>query len=324
MKDEKRKAISLRPGKADEPEMIIDRILGPGLTVVGCELASYRHAFMRQMAISIVRGQKFLDAFTVKKCNVLYNAGGHSEYMIFKGLMDLLTTDLDLHKKWERLDQDCIGQLDSYLKRHRGLGAAFLGEYNLIKRRLPNNRDNLLAAHDLARQEEFNDIQNIRDWSVANKVSVVVCHRLNTRGSLYYAGAITNRDNELKIVSRRGQWWLEVGEGSNFLSHGEWQLNYDDITKTFSIKDPEEERARKAMQEVNENDQLILEMVCASEDFPTYQEIEELTGLPHSTAHGRLKCLEKRDRMVKIKDKPIRWMANPNISALSMSNMVDK
>ena len=307
-----------------EPEMIIDRILGPGLTVVGCELASYRHALMRQMAMAIAAGHKFLDTFTVKKCKVLYNAGGLSEYMIFKNLMDLPTNALDLHKRWERFDKDCIGQLDSYFDKHRGLGAVFLGEYSLIKRRLPNNRENIMAAHDLAREEEFKDINNIRDWGIANKKSIIVSHKLSTRGSLYYGGAITNRDNELKIIKRRGQWWLEVGEGSNYLTFGEWQLDYNDIKKSFSIKDPEGDGARKAMQGINENDELILEMVRSSKHFPTYQEIEQITGLRHSTAHGRIKSLEKRDRIVKIKDKPIRWMANPNISALSMSNMVDK
>jgi hypothetical protein len=273
-KDAQQKTASLRPGKDTEPEMIIDRILGPGLTVIGCELASYRHAFMRQMAMATATGQKFLDTFNVKKCKTLYNAGGLSEYMIFKNLMDFPAHALDLHKKWERLDKDCIGQLDSYFDKHRGLGAVFLGEYSLIKRRLPNNRDNLLAAHELTMQREFEDINDITDWSIGKKISVIVSHKLSTRGSLHYGGAITNRDNELKIVKRRGQW--------------------------------------------------ILEMVRSSKHFPTYHDIEQITGLPHSTAHGRLKSLAKRDRIVKIKDKPIRWMVNPNISSLSMSNMVDK
>jgi hypothetical protein len=67
MKDSKPKFVSLRTVKDNEPEMIIDRILGPGLTVIGCELASYRHALMRQMAVAIATGHKFLDTFTVKK-----------------------------------------------------------------------------------------------------------------------------------------------------------------------------------------------------------------------------------------------------------------
>jgi hypothetical protein len=276
------------------------------------------------MAMATATGQKFLDTFNVKKCKTLYNAGGLSEYMIFKNLMDFPAHALDLHKKWERLDKDCIGQLDSYFDKHRGLGAVFLGEYSLIKRRLPNNRDNLLAAHELTMQREFEDINDITDWSIGKKISVIVSHKLSTRGSLHYGGAITNRDNELKIVKRRGQWWLEVGEGSNYLTFGEWQLDYDDIKRSFNIKDPEEDGARKAMQPINQNDELILEMVRSSKHFPTYHDIEQITGLPHSTAHGRLKSLAKRDRIVKIKDKPIRWMVNPNISSLSMSNMVDK
>lgn len=140
MKNSQQKATSLKPSKFNEkdtePEMIIDRILGPGLTVIGCELTSYRQAFMRQMAIAIITGHKFLNNFAVKKCKVLYNAGGLSEYKIFKNLMDFHTNALDLHKKWWRFDKDCIGQLDSYLDKHRGLGAVFLGEYSLIKRRL--------------------------------------------------------------------------------------------------------------------------------------------------------------------------------------------
>ena len=132
MKNKQRKSISFRPSKFHEkniePEMIIDRILGPGLTVIGCELASYRHALMRQMAMAIAADHKFLDTFTVKKCKVLYNTGGLSEYLIFKNLMGSPTNTLDLQKEWWRFDKDCIGQLDSYFDKHRGLGAAFLGE----------------------------------------------------------------------------------------------------------------------------------------------------------------------------------------------------
>jgi hypothetical protein len=320
--------ISLRPNrfyeKNTELEMIIDKILGPGLTVIGCELASYRHAFMRQMAMAIVTGDRLFDTFTVKRYRVLYNAGGLSEYMIFKNLMGPPTNTLDLRKEWQRFDKDCMGQLNNYLETHHGLGAVFLGEYNLIKRRLPNNTDNLLAAQDLTREWEYEGIKTIRDWSIANKVSVIVCHKLSTRGSLSYGGAITNRDNELKITKRSGQWWLEVAEGSNYLEFGEWELVYDDYKKSFSIKDREKDEDRKTIPRINENDELILGMVRSSQHFPTYQEIEEATGLAHSTAHGRLRSLEKSDGVVKIKDKPIRWMINPNHSGLSMSNWVDK
>jgi hypothetical protein len=117
---------------------------------------------------------------------------------------------------------------------------------------------------------------------------------------------------------------LEVAEGSNYLEVGDWDLEYDSESNSLSLREQEECKERMVQQGINPNDVTIFKAIHSSNDFPTNQEIEEVTGLPHSTAHGRLKSLEKRDQVVKIKDKPIRWMANPNISVLSMSNMVDK
>jgi hypothetical protein len=117
---------------------------------------------------------------------------------------------------------------------------------------------------------------------------------------------------------------LEVAEASNYLTVGEWDLENDSKSNSFSLIEQEECKKNMVQQGINPNDVTILEAIHSSNDFPTYQEIEEITDLPHSTTHGRLKSLEKRDEVVKIKDKPIRWMDNPNLSALSMSNMVDK
>ena len=161
-----------------------------------------------------------------------------------------------------------------------------------------------------------------------NNISVVIGHRLSTRGKLYYGGAINNRDNELRIAYRgtrsNRRLALEVAEGSNYLTVGEWDLEYDSMSNSFSRREQEECKESMVQQGINPNDVTIFKAIHSSNDFPTNQEIEDVTGLPHSTAHGRLNSLEKRDRIVKINDKPIRWMANPNISSLSMSNMVDK
>ena len=67
MKGTNQRAISLRPVKVIEPEMIIDRILGPGLTVISSELLSTRYHFMRQMAVAVATGKKFLGHFDVQK-----------------------------------------------------------------------------------------------------------------------------------------------------------------------------------------------------------------------------------------------------------------
>jgi hypothetical protein len=84
MKEANRKAISLRPGKLDEQEMIIDRILGPGLTVISSESFFIRYHFMRQMAVAVATGQKFLDYFDVQRSKTLFIAGGIANYTAFK------------------------------------------------------------------------------------------------------------------------------------------------------------------------------------------------------------------------------------------------
>jgi hypothetical protein len=334
MKDAKRKFISLRPGKVNEknidPEMIIDRIQGPGLTVISSESLSIRYHFMRQMAVAVATGQKFLDNFDVQKSKVLFIAGGIADYTAFKKVVDHPVPYLDLIEKWPQLGKGCFAHLDNYISSLKGHGlcSIFLGEYEVIKRRLPHSKDDLITVQDSAREKEFEDIKRIRDWSFANNVSVIIGHRLSTRGKLYYGGAINNRDNELRILYRgtrsNRRLVLEVAEGSNYLTVGEWDLEYDSMSNSLSLKKQEECKESMVQQGTNPNDVAIFEVIHSANDFPTYQEIEEVTGLPHSTAHGRLKSLAKRDRIVKINDKPIRWMANPNLSALSMSNMVDK
>ena len=117
---------------------------------------------------------------------------------------------------------------------------------------------------------------------------------------------------------------MEVAEGSNYLTFGEWEVELDSTNNSFSLREQEEDRRNMVQQGNNPNDVLILNMIRSYWDFPTNKEIEDTTGLPHSTTQGRLTILEKRDEVVKIKDKPIRWMANPNIYGLSMSNGVDK
>jgi hypothetical protein len=237
---------------------------------------------------------------------------------------------LDLSETWSQIGKGCFSDLNLCISGSKGrdLRSIFLGEYEAIKRRLPRSKDDLITAQDLAREKEFEDIKRIRDWSFTHNISVVLGHRLSTRGKLYYGGAINNRDNELRIAYRgtrsNRRLVLEVAEDSNYLTVGEWDLEYDSLSNSLSLREQEERKQSMVQQGNYPNDVTIFEAIQSSSDFPTYQEIEELTGLPHSTAHGRLKSLEKRDFVVKIKDKPIRWMANPNVSSLSMSNMVDK
>jgi hypothetical protein len=330
MKETKQKAISLRPVKVIEPEMIIDSILGPGLTVISSESFFIRYHFMRQMALAVATGEKFLDHFEVQKSKTFFIAGGKANYAAFKKVVDHPIPHLDLSENWPQIGKGCFSAMDNYISGSKGHGlrSIFLGDYEVIKRRLPRSKDDLITAQDLAREKEFEDIKRIRDWSFTYNVSVVLGHRLSTRGKLYYGGAINNRDNELRIAYRgtkpNRRLVLEVAEDSNYLTVGEWDLEYDSLSNSCSLREQEERKQSMIQQGIYPNDVIIFEAIQSSNDFPTYQEIEELTGLPHSTAHGRLKSLERRDRVVKIKDKPVRWMANPNICALSMSNMVDK
>ena len=330
MENTEQKGISLRPGKVNEPKMIIDRILGPGLTVISSESLSFRYHLMRQMALAIATGQKFLDHFDVRKSKVLFIAGGIADCQAFKKVVAHPIPNLDLQESWQQIGRGCFTDLESYISSHKGHGlrSVFLGEYEVIRRRLPRSKDDLLTAQDFAREKEFEDIKRLRDWGSSNNINVIFGHKLSTRGKLYYGGAINNRDNELRILYRgtrsNRRFVLEVAEGSNYLTVGEWDLEHDSMSNSFSLRKEEESKGSMNQQGNNPNDVDILKAIHSSIDFPTYGEIEELTGLPHSTVHGRLKSLEKRDEVVKIKDKPIRWMENPNPCSLSMSNMVDK
>jgi hypothetical protein len=282
------------------------------------------------MAVAIATGQKFLDHFDVRKSKVLFIAGGIADYQAFKKVVDHPIPFLDLQESWPQVGKGCFTELHNCISGYkgRGLRSVFLGEYEVIRRRLPRSKEDFIPAQDFAREKQFEDIKRLRDWGSSNNISVIVGHKLSTRGKLYYGGAINNRDNELRVLYRGTRSYrrfaLEVAEGSNYLTVGEWDLEHDSMSNSFSLRKEEESKGSMNQQGNNPNDVDILKAIRSSIDFPTYQEIEELTGLPHSTAHGRLKSLEKREKVVKIKDKPIRWMNNPNIPVLSMSNMVDK
>ena len=130
MKEAKPKFISLRPGKVNEPEMIIDRILGPGLTVISSELLSTRYHFMRQMAVAVATGKKFLDHFDVQKSKVLFIAGSIAEYNAFTKVVAPSIPNLDLQESWPQVGKGFFRDLNIYISIHKGGGlrSIFLGE----------------------------------------------------------------------------------------------------------------------------------------------------------------------------------------------------
>jgi|WetSurSiteA1Bulk_404760.scaffolds.fasta_scaffold99596_2 hypothetical protein len=170
-------------------DQVIEGLLGPGVTILGSELPFYRSVFMKQMAVAVATGPMFMGLLKARPCRVLYVAGGRAEYDSFKARVGAGVINLDVRAGWPRMGKRFMEVLDGLKKEHAGLGLASLGDYAGIRRELPF-MENALAAQDIAREKDYQDLRDLRDWSARHRVSVVLGHDLGTKGSLLYPGAL--------------------------------------------------------------------------------------------------------------------------------------
>jgi len=76
---QKRRGASLNPDVM-LPELIIDELLGPGVTIIGSEEPMYRYVIQLQMAISIAKGEKFLGILGTQEYEIFYVPDGTASY----------------------------------------------------------------------------------------------------------------------------------------------------------------------------------------------------------------------------------------------------
>jgi Winged helix-turn-helix DNA-binding len=271
-------------------EQAIEGLIGPGVTIFGSELPFFRNVLMKQICLAVASGQMFMGLLKVRPCRVLYVAGGRAEYDAFKARVSADVINLDVRAGWPRMGKRFMEVLDQYAKEHAGLGLASLGDYAGIRRELPFTEGNMLAAQELAREKDYQDLRDLRDWSARHRVSVLLGHDLGTKGSLLYPGALKHRDTELRIRQLRGTWHIELAHGSGFLAADAWEMEFDENAKCFRFPASALRKRRSASLPLNENERLIIDTLCNSPPL-TFQELRARTGLPYSTLHDRIKAL---------------------------------
>jgi hypothetical protein len=89
----------------------------------------------------------------------------------------------------------------------------------------------------------------------------------------------------------RGVWRLELMPGSNFLQANAWEMEWDENAKCFVFPASALRRRRDAPLPLNENERLIIDALWDS-PLITFRELQERTGLPHTTLHDRLRALQ--------------------------------
>ena len=189
---------------------VIEGILGPGVTVLGSELPNHRRILLEQMALAISSGERFLGFMNVEQSRVLFIARGRAEYEAFRSRVNIPPRGLHVTHDWPRVKEGCMRELIKYLEDHSSLRIVFLGDYAGVKRKMPSADGNIIAAQELARENDYRDMKRLRDWSAENSVAVVLGHDLSTRGTLLHTGSLKYRDNELWIRQVRSNWRLEA------------------------------------------------------------------------------------------------------------------
>jgi hypothetical protein len=318
-----KKAASLNPADA-RTELIIDNLLGPGVTIIGSEEPMYRYVIQQQMGISIAKGEKFLGIVDTQKSEVLYVADGTASYEEVTGLGDNtgVSDGLHIYFSWDRIEQGGILKLQQELKRFPRVRVAFLGDFEEIRSFQVVWRKNYLKRSELQESQDneektqgTNDpfsnqamkrvmardnINRLKSASWELETGIVIGEDLNTRRRLHNWDGLRYRNNEVHIYKSSNNFKLEVRPGGNVLPES-WDLYFDNEKRLFlPIGDFKPEARKSQAQELSllENERAIIDAL--GNEFLPASKIADITHIPRPTVYQRLDALqdEKKGRWI--------------------------
>jgi hypothetical protein len=294
-------------------EPIIDKLLGPGVTIIGSSKPVERYILQEQMVLSIATGEDFLGILKTLKSEVLYVVHGPADYKAMNARA-LNTPGIEVRIGWPRLSQGGMRELEKVVEKRRDLKAICLGDFNNIRsspkiwlekwkeaKLEESQTPGPFDKQDLRREVTVHDIRRLRDFAVKNDVSIVTGAGLSTKGVLYEMAALGHRDAEIHIWKVRDGHELEVLPDSIYVQAMTWDLVLDYDNRSYSLREEAKRRMKVAGSEASAplpltpKDKTIIDAMW-DEGYMKLSVIEKAADLPHSTVAQRVKALQRKDK----------------------------
>jgi hypothetical protein len=300
--------VSLKPSDAipiiPRPGILIDGLLGPGVTVVATpdSILHHRRILTRQMAMSVAWGEPFLGLLPTEACRVLYVTQGEADRNAAEawGLDDHI---VDLRSEWPRMDEGCIEKIRSLGKEYSLL---FLGEFAQILGPVGKwaKEYHVLPGGDKSpdfggdrtydrfnREMEIDAIKQLRNCAMECGVAIVLTHNLTTRGKLKDTFGLHRCDGQIHLYEnspkRPGLTLRAVG--AEYVQSGELLLVFDSQNNML-LPDQTTVRQHSPIQ-LNDKERKVLDCLGKHHWFMTVLQINEQTRIARATVYQKLKAL---------------------------------
>ena len=292
----------------------VKQILEPGVNVIASLDAAYRIIFQEQLAVSITKGDPFLDCFETQQSDVLILKKGKADTAISKQRIyrtDNNPGEIEVVESDKRIEPDdeidlpensgLINFVVPYI--NKGKKVLFLGDIDdiqtnlscYIKHETESSKDKFDALDP--RFESFiyergrRNIRKLRDICAEYDVSIIIGHDLTLKGKLKHSPGIYYCDGKLLLSNGSDDWKLKI-EGANSVGKQSFNLNYNGILN-FYLSD--EEFRNMTDLGLTDLDMGVIDAMWGKGPMRV-TDIENESGISHSTVIQRLKYLQKKQK----------------------------
>jgi hypothetical protein len=323
------KVASLRPWRAEPQPLLIDKLLGPGLTVIGSDKPIHRYNLQEQMATDVARGEKFLGLLDTYKCRVLIATHGPKDYRALKERYQG-SEFLDIRERWPRIGDGCLRELRSYKETCPDFELAFLGDFQDLRSTFNKwCRKKYSAAcnteepsvkidfQPVVGEMEVENVKRLARFSDEYGIGIVIGDDLNTKGNPYYWRSLRHCHDMIRIRTVKGEWRLEVLSGGYHVRPMTWGLtcndtNFFQFDATFKKEAIKVKAKARGELPLTEREIAILDAMWDKGPV-TPREIINETKIADATVYQRLKALQSKKKgewVLGLQENPLFCMVN--------------
>jgi hypothetical protein len=293
---------------------IIEKLIGPRVTVIGSQEPYFRYRFQEQMILSITQGKPFLGCFECRQKRVLCLKSGKADFTdteqrIFNrsnGQLDIIQNkyriESSIRSEEANAYQGLLGYLRDFKKDNSDLGIIFLPDFNDIRTGIKAYVDNELGTSkeinggdpkylNFVYDRDITNIKRLRDFSAEHHIPIVTAHDLNLSNKFALSYGPKYADNKIYLINSKGQWKLKIAE-STYVPSATWELEHDDFSH-FSLTKKEAERMKRLS--LNEKEKRLIDAMWGKGPM-RLKDIEDESGLAHSTVVQKLEALQTPEK----------------------------
>jgi hypothetical protein len=312
-------------GENQPSNLIIDKILGRGLTCIGSTEPFYRHILQEQMALSIATGRPFLGCFETAQHKVLILRNGRADCLRTEKRLGLENTNEDksaslIIKENERhlrvkpsIKTEAKDDLDGYIfdimsylltaKNVHNIGVFIIPDFIDFRMSCKSYLENEFKGYESTYAEEslkspklqnidyhrdVDSVEHLRNFAAWENISIITGHDIGTRGGFSYSRGPLYADQKIYLVKNCKGWELKI-PSNDYVPTSNVKMEYNDFNY-FQIT--EEEKEKMANLSLLDSEKEIISYLI--KNGPTrFMDIVSKTGLPNSTVVQKLKALQE-------------------------------